>query len=109
MELVLDIVSWGLLCAGAVFLVIGGVGLIRFPDLYARMHAAGIIDTLGAALILIGLGFQAGLTLVTVKLGLILLFLLFTSPTATYALANVAYRNGLKPVLKDEGEERSST
>ena len=104
MDLLWDILSWAFLVAGSIFLVIGGIGMIRFPDLYARMHAVGIIDTLGAALLLIGLAFQAGLTLVTLKLFLILLFLLFTGPTATYALANAAYRGGLEPLLKKKGD-----
>ena len=108
MELLLDIVSWVFLGLGAALLVIGGLGILRFPDLYARMHAAGIIDTLGCSLLLIGLAFQAGLTLVTLKLLLILIFVQFTSPTATYALANSAYRSGLAPLLssKDDGPSK---
>jgi len=107
MALLLDIVSWAFLGLGAAFLIIGGIGMLRFPDLYARMHAAGVIDTLGAALILIGLAFQAGLTLVTLKLLLILLFVLFTSPTATYALANAAYRSGFLPLLSSKDDDSS--
>ncbi len=108
MELLLDIVSWVFLGLGAALLVIGGLGILRFPDLYARMHAAGIIDTLGCSLLLIGLAIQAGLTLVTLKLLLILIFVQFTSPTATYALANAAYRSGLAPLLnaKDDGSSK---
>ena len=107
MALLLDIVSWAFLGLGATFLIIGGIGMLRFPDLYARMHAAGVIDTLGAALILIGLAFQAGLILVTLKLLLILLFVLFTSPTATYALANAAYRSGFLPLLSSKDDDPS--
>ena len=107
MALLLDIVSWAFLGLGAAFLIIGGIGMLRFPDLYARMHAAGVIDTLGAALILIGLAFQAGLTLVTLKLLLILVFVLFTSPTATYALANAAYRSGFPPLLSSKDDAPS--
>ncbi len=54
------------------------------------MHAAGIIDTSGAGLILAGLILQAGFTLVAVKLILIGAFLFFTSPTTTHALAGAA-------------------
>ncbi len=99
MEVLVDIASWALLVSGGAFCVIGGLGLLRLPDVYARMHAAGITDTLGAGLILAGLMVQGGLSLVTVKLILILVFLLFTSPTSTYALANAAYRQGLAPLL----------
>ncbi len=108
MELLQDTLSWALLGLGAAFLIIGGIGILRLPDLYARMHAAGIIDTLGCSLLLVGLAIQAGLTLVTLKLLLILVFVQFTSPTATYALANAAYRSGLAPLLssKDDGPSK---
>ena len=98
-ELVLDLISAGLLAAGSIFVLIGAFGLIRLPDFYTRLHAAGITDTLGAELILLGLMFQAGLSLVTVKLILISLFIFFTSPTATHAVANAARVMGLKPML----------
>jgi len=107
---VLDLLSWVLILAGSVFTIIGGIGLIRLPDVYARMHGAGITDTLGAGLILTGLMLQAGFTLVTVKLILILVFLLYTSPTSSYALANVAFTGGLQPLLgkKEDVSSKSS-
>ncbi len=105
MEAVLDIVSWVLLVTGSVFSMIGGLGLLRLPDVYARMHAAGITDTMGAGLILAGLMVQGGFSLVTVKLILILVFLLYTSPTSTYALANAAYNRGLEPLLGGKDSE----
>ena len=98
-ELILNLISAGLLAAGSIFVLIGAFGLIRFPDFYTRLHAAGITDTLGAELILLGLMFQAGLSLVTVKLILISLFIFFTSPTATHAVANAARVMGLKRML----------
>lgn len=99
MEILRDVASWALLLSGGAFCIIGGLGLLRLPDVYTRMHAAGITDTLGAGLILAGLMVQGGFSLVTVKLFLILMFLLYTSPTSTYALANAAYRRGLAPLL----------
>ena len=98
-ELILNLISAGLLAAGSIFVLIGAFGLIRLPDFYTRLHAAGITDTRGAELILLGLMFQAGLSLVTVKLILISLFIFFTSPTATHAVANAARVMGLKPML----------
>lgn len=94
---VLDIVSWVLLLTGAAFIFIGGVGALRMPDFYTRMHAASLTDTLGTLLTLLGLVLQAGLALSTAKLLAIMLFLLLTSPTATYALANAARLAGLVP------------
>jgi multicomponent Na+:H+ antiporter subunit G len=100
-DTVLDLVSWLCLIAGSFFVITGGVGLLRLPDVYSRMHAAGMTDTLGAGLFIAGMAVQAGLTLVTVKLLMILVFILFTSPTATYALANAAWSGGVKPKRKD--------
>lgn len=107
---VLDLISWVLILAGSAFAIIGGVGLIRLPDVYARMHGAGITDTLGAGLIVAGMAVQAGFTLVTVKLILIMIFLIFTSPTSSYALANAAITRGLQPMLdkKEDGSSKSS-
>ena len=99
--------SWVLLMAGSFFGISGGIGLLRFPDFYTRMHAAGVTDTLCAALILLGLMLQAGWGLVLIKLFLILALLLLTSPTATHALARAALHSRLKPVL-DNPEELSS-
>lgn len=99
----IDALSWLLLAAGGAFTLIGAVGLLRLPDVYARMHAAGITDTLGAGLIIAGLALQGGWSQTTIKLVLILIFLLYTSPTSTYALANAAYSRGLQPLLGRRG------
>lgn len=105
--MVLDWLSWGCLFAGAMLSVIGGIGMHRFPDFYSRLHAAGTTDTLCAALILLGLAVQAGIDLASFKLLLIFAFLLFTSPTATHALANAALHGGLKPKQYSEKSEVS--
>ena len=97
LELVLDTVSWILLSAGGVFVLVGGIGALRMPNLYTRMHAASVTDTMGAVLVLTGVMVQAGLSLATIKLAAILLFLLITSPTASYALAHAALLAGIKP------------
>jgi multicomponent Na+:H+ antiporter subunit G len=97
---VLDLLSWILIGAGALASLIGAIGMLRLPDVYARMHAAGVIDTFGIATIMIGLMLQAGLTLITVKLFLIVGFVFFTSPTTTHALARAAINGGIKPAAK---------
>ncbi len=98
---VLDAVSWLLLIAGSFFVITGGIGLLRLPDVYSRMHAAGMTDTLGAGLFIAGMAVQGGFTLVTAKLLIILVFILFTSPTATYALANAVWSGGVQPRRRD--------
>ncbi len=95
---VLDLVSWVLLVLGGLSAVVGGIGMVRLPDFYTRLHASGITDTAAAYLILAGLMVQGGLTLVTVKLAMIAFFLFFTNPTSTHALAAAAYRYGLEPM-----------
>ena len=99
MSVVADILSWGLIILGSVSILIGGIGVLRFPDVYTRMHAAGITDTMGAGTILLGLAIQAGFTLIAVKLILMLVFLFFTSPTSSFALAHAALSSGVEPVL----------
>ena len=97
--LVAEVLSWAFIVAGSVFVLIGGIGLIRLPDFYTRIHAAGITDTMGAWLMLIGLMFSAGWTLVTVKLFMLLFFLAVTSPLSSHALAKAAFTRGLEPLL----------
>lgn len=97
MTLAIDILSWIMLTAGGVFVFIGGLGALRMPNLYTRMHAASLTDTMAAVLILGGIMLQAGPTLASIKLAAILLFLLITSPTASNALASAAILSGLQP------------
>ena len=92
-----DVVSWILLLAGGFLVVVGGIGVVRLPDFFSRLHAVSIPDTLGATLITAGLVVQAGLSLVSLKLLLILAFLLLTGPTATHTLAKTALHGNLKP------------
>ena len=103
METALDILSWVLLLGGGAFVIIGGIGLLRLPDFYTRLHAAGMTDTLGAALIILGMMVSGGLSLVTVKLVLLGALIFLTSPTATHAIANAAFTAGLEPWTKREG------
>jgi len=97
--MLLDIASWVLILLGGAFCITGAIGLLRMPDFFTRMHAASIVDTLGAALILLGLVLQAGFSLVTVKLIAIGVLLFFTSPAATHALARAALARGVQPKL----------
>ena len=101
MELFIDILSWIALTLGGAFVFIGGLGALRLPNLYTRMHAASLTDTMAAILIIFGIMLQAGFTLATVKLAVILAFLLFSSPTASNALASAAILSGYQP---QEGE-----
>lgn len=106
MEQLAHIASWILLASGSAFVLVGGIGALRMPDFYSRMHAGSLTDTLGTLLILLGVIVQAGLTLAGVKLLAIAIFMLLTCPTAAYALANAARLDGLTPKLqKRSGED----
>lgn len=85
--------------AGLFFVFAGTLGVLRLPDFYSRLHAAGMTDTLGVELVLLGLIIQSGFTQTSLKLLMVSFFLLLTSPTATHAVANAAYKAGLKPKL----------
>jgi len=99
MSIVIDILSAIFLAGGALFSLVGGIGLIRMPDFYTRMHAASVTETLGAGLMLVGLMLQAGMTLIAVKLAMIGILIFFASPTASHALARAALMSGLAPLL----------
>lgn len=109
MELALDILAWVSIVAGGVFCIIGAFGMITLPDVFCRMHASSIIDTMGLGLILLGLALQTGFTLGLAKLGMIFVFILFTGPTGTHALARAALYDGVDPEAateqKPEGAE----
>ena len=105
MEVLREALVWFCLLAGSGFLLIGGAGILRMPDFYTRSHAAGLTDTLGAMLILLGLGIHSGLNLVTVKLVFVFVFLLLTSPTSSHALVKAAYSQGLEaPDVGDDAD-----
>lgn len=106
--MILEILSAVFVLTGAFFALVGGLGILRLPDFYSRMHGAALTDTLGAWLILLGLMLIAGFTLITVKLIMLGLLLAVTSPTATHALSNAAWRYGLKPWRAGEDADVSS-
>jgi multicomponent Na+:H+ antiporter subunit G len=102
MSLALDIATGLLLVLGTVFCLIGALGILRLPDYFSRIHAAGLIETLGSAAILAALILQAGLSMTTVKLLLILVFILTTSPTASHALARAALHDNYRPPIDED-------
>ena len=96
-----DLLSALFVLAGGFFLVVGGIGLVRLPDLFTRLHAAGVGDTLGVGLFVLGFMFLVDFGIVTAKLALVLLFILLTGPVATHALAKAALHGGLRPIATE--------
>ena len=86
----MTILGWILLLSGSLFCVIGAIGMLRFPDFFTRVHAAGILDSLGSILIIFGMMTQTQNFWVIIKLVLILIFMMVTGPTAVHALARAA-------------------
>lgn len=101
-DLILDVVSWILIVGGGIFVVIGAIGLNRMPDVFTRLHATSVSDTFGAGVMLVGMMVQGGLTLVTAKLVFLLLFLWFTAPVTTHAVARAALLAGCKPAVVED-------
>jgi multicomponent Na+:H+ antiporter subunit G len=103
--LALDIASWALILAGSFFTVVGALGLVRMPDIFTRMHAVGLIDSLGVSLLILGMLLQAGLGLVTFKLLFLLALVFFTWPVVTHALAQVCIHEGVQPLLVEDRDD----
>lgn len=113
-----ETLSWlggGFIVAGALLSILGAVGVLRFPDVYTRIHAASLTDTGGASLMLLGMGFMSPFGLVTLKLLLVWGFVMLTSPAAANALANAAFGAGLRPrigtfqIMGEGGAENKPT
>jgi multicomponent Na+:H+ antiporter subunit G len=102
----LDIASWALLLGGGAFCLVGALGVLRMPDFYTRVHAASVSDNVGSFAILAGLALQAGLTLTTVKLLIIVALIFFTSPAATHALVKAALERGIEPLGAETPSKR---
>ena len=104
LEWIIEVLSWAAILSGCAFMLIGAIGTVRFPDFWTRLHAVSVSDSAGMILLILGMCLQAGLTLITVKLILIGIFLFITGPTATHAVANAAMVSGFLP----EGLKRPS-
>jgi len=97
MSMIVDILAWIAILSGSVFLIIGAWGTVKFPDFWSRLHAVSVTDSAGMLLLVLGMCLHSGLTLITVKLIIMGIFLFITGPTATHAVANAALVSGLRP------------
>ena len=102
MTLFVEIASWVLILLGSFFTLVGAFGLVRMPEVFTRMHAASVTDTLGVGFLILGMCLQAGLGLVTLKLVLLLALFFFTGPVVTHALAQACLHEGIKPMLAED-------
>jgi multicomponent Na+:H+ antiporter subunit G len=98
----IELISLVLLAIGCFFILSGSLGLIKLPDVFSRIHAAGLIYTLGSGFIVLALIVYSGFSLLSLKLLLIPLFLIFTSPVTGHAIALFAHESGYKPKGKNK-------
>jgi multicomponent Na+:H+ antiporter subunit G len=112
MDMAFDVLAWAFIVAGLFFMLVGTIGVLRMPDVYTRLHAAGMTDTMGAGFLLAGMAVvtiegmlhhEPGYGFVLIRLALTYAFLLFTSPIATHALARAGLAGGVQP-WTNEGE-----
>jgi multicomponent Na+:H+ antiporter subunit G len=96
----LDWLSLPLLAAGAAFFVAGAVGLVRFPDLYTRLHALTKADNLGLGLVAAGLALRSWSPAVALKLALAWMLVLVASSTSCHLVARAARRRGIEPWVR---------
>ena len=101
-QLFVELLSWALISAGSFFVIVGAIGLYRFPDFWTRLHAASVAESAGVILLLSGMMVQAGWGLIAVKLLIIGVFLFITGPTSTHALANAALVSAVRPKNFDD-------
>ncbi len=98
----MDLLGYILISTGLVFFLGTTIGLLRFPDFYTRMHAAGKGDTLSTVMILLGCICLVSMSwLLTLKILLIINFILIGSPTATHAMMDAGNKAGAVPWRKD--------
>jgi len=102
MTAILELLSGLCLFLGGVLCVTGGVGLLRMPDFFSRVHASGVTETLAAPLLLGGLLLQMELSLDSVKVIMVMILVLATNPTATHAMAKATLHGGQRPLEFDK-------
>ena len=104
LELLINMLSWVAIISGSIFIIIGAYGAYKAPGFWSRLQSVSLIESLGAFLVLIGLGLQSGFTFINIKIVIIGIFLFITGPTSTHALANAAFSSGVRPEQKLESD-----
>ncbi len=84
------------LLLGGFFALVAGLGVLRLPDVFTRMHASTKAGTLGSSFILVGAAFHFGALTITAKVTLTILFILLTAPIAGHMIGRAAQRTGVK-------------
>lgn len=97
----ITLLAWPFLLAGAFFFIAGTLGVLRFPDIYSRLHAVTKADTLGLGLTVVGLGLLSGSLRTTLLMILVWLLVMASGATACQLLAR--YERERPPLEDDHG------
>lgn len=97
----IEVAATACIVIGLFFLLVGGVGILRFRDLFSRLHVTGVLDTLGVPLVLLGVAIHLGPRLVSAKIILATMFLAVTSPLVGHLLSRAAIEAGVQPEARD--------
>jgi len=92
----IELIAYALLGIGSACALIGAMGIVRFPDVYNRIHANTVVVVGGAILTMMGAGILGGLSIFTLKAIVIIIFLFLTNPVSAHAIARAAHRSGVK-------------
>jgi multicomponent Na+:H+ antiporter subunit G len=102
-----EVVAAFFVVTGSFFLIVATIGFARLPDVFCRLHVTGVIDTMGAPLVLFGTAVFLGAQLVSLKLLLAIAFLVASSPLVGHLLARAALEAGHQPgVIEERSEHR---
>ena len=103
-----DLLSGLFLLLGSFLCITGGLGLLRLPDFFSRLHASGLTETIATPMLLIGLMLQMDWSLDLLKVLFIGILVLATNPTAAHAMAKAALHGGMRPLAAKLAEKRIS-
>lgn len=98
----MTVVAGIILILGLFFMGVAAIGVVRLPDLYCRLHVTGILDTLGAPLVLLAFAMYTAPSLTSAKLLMMIVLLYLTCPLIGHLLARAALEDGYKPVLSED-------
>ena len=104
----MNVVSLIVMSFGLFFLAVTVIGLIRLPGFFARVHAVSKSETLGLALVFTGLMIHEGMTLVSLKYALIIMFVSLANPVGAHVLTRAAVRTGILPLHLQRSTPRAS-
>lgn len=98
----IELAAMALMTTGLFFLLVGAIGMVRFPDVFSRSHAVGLTDSVGALFSLSGLALYQGFNGNMVRVLLVLALLYLLNPVMTHAMLRAALRSGVKPWTKGD-------